>query len=297
MSSYISPVYRPSIPRLIPVTSESIGVEFVDDASIASKINLKKSLVPDPYSRSRPLQFHERTQHVLPAENNYLQYRMHEAEKFFEENKMIINKTKTKCMLFNRSRNYEFPPELEFIDGTLQEVVSGIKLVGIKISDNLSWSENTDYICQKSRKRLWTLRRMKRLGFDPFTIFETYAKEIRSLLEYAAPVWHSSITKKQSAKIEAIQKHAFRLILSDRYQNYNHACTHFGVATLAQRRETICLRFARKNLNSPNSFFERIIPARVTRQKPNLVKEYKCRTKRFHRSPLPFLARLLNQNN
>ena len=43
---------------------------------------------------------------------------------------------------------------------------------------------------------------MKRLGFDPFTIFETYAKEIRSLLEYAAPVWHSSITKNNLLKLK-----------------------------------------------------------------------------------------------
>ena len=67
----------------------------------------------------------------------------YEAEKFFEENRMIINKTKTKCMLFNRSRNYDFPPELEFIDGTLQEVVSGIKLVGVKNNlVDIVWNSN-----------------------------------------------------------------------------------------------------------------------------------------------------------
>ena len=34
-----------------------------------------------------------------------------------------------------------------------------------------------------------------------------------------------------------------------------------------------------------------------TRKKSNLVKEYKYNTGRFKKSPLPFLARLLNENN
>ena len=40
---------------------------------------------------------------------------------------------------------------------------------------------------------------------------------IRSVLEYAAPVWHHLITKTQADQIEAIQKRAIRII---------YTCTH-----------------------------------------------------------------------
>ena len=42
---------------------------------------------------------------------------------------MKINKTKTKAMIFNKSRKWDFPPELEFKDGTKIEVISETKLL------------------------------------------------------------------------------------------------------------------------------------------------------------------------
>ena len=186
---------RPSIPRIISGSKKSLTVKYVDDESVAVDVDLKKSLIPDPVEKPRPLQFRERTGHILPEENNLLQQFIHEVEDFTLKNKMVINKVKTTNLLFNRSRKYDFLPQVQFKDGELLNVVSNIKLVGVKLSDNLSWSENTNYICNKGRGQLWTLQRMKNLGFDIFTIFETYTKEIRSILEYAVPIWHSSLTR------------------------------------------------------------------------------------------------------
>ena len=120
------------------------------------------------------------------------------------------------------------------------------------------------------------------------------AKEIRSILELAVPAWHSGLTKQQSADIERVQKISFKLILGDQYENYDNACNFFSTETLEQRRVKLCLKFASKNLKSENSLFIRNTSARNTRQKPKLVKEIKCRTKRFEKSSIPYLSRLLN---
>ena len=40
---------------------------YIDDLSEAEAIELKKQLVDDPVQRPFPLNYHERTQHVLPA--------------------------------------------------------------------------------------------------------------------------------------------------------------------------------------------------------------------------------------
>ena len=75
-------------------------MKFVDDGTVAVSIDLKQCLVPDPHNRARPLNYHERTGHILPAENNLLQYYIKDTEKFVFYNKMVINKKKTKNKLY-----------------------------------------------------------------------------------------------------------------------------------------------------------------------------------------------------
>ena len=48
---------RPPIPR--PMTqNQGLQVKYIDDASQIASINLKKSLIPDPAIRTRPLNYH-----------------------------------------------------------------------------------------------------------------------------------------------------------------------------------------------------------------------------------------------
>lgn len=140
---------RPPVPRNIvgPVRgSKSEKVKFVDDGTVAVSIDLKKCLEPDTVERPRPLNFRERTGHILPGENNLLQYFLKDTEEFVAENNLVINKQKTKVMLFNKSRKWDFPPQLQFNDDTPLEYISETKLVGVILSDNLSWHNNTLYI-------------------------------------------------------------------------------------------------------------------------------------------------------
>ena len=295
---YNGALLRPPIPRNIPGPvnkSQSKSVKFVDDGTVAVSVNLKDCLVPDPIQRQRPLNFHERTLHILPPENNLLQHYLNDTEVFLKKNKMVLNKKKTNVISFTKSRKWDFPPELTFDNGEQLECVSETKLVGVIISDDLRWSQNTAYICQKARKKLWILHRLNKLGLSSDKLFDVYVKEIRSLLELAVPVWHSGLTKVQSADIERIQKIAFKLILKKNYLSYDLACKYFSTQTLHQRRIKLCKTFAEKNLKSEHSFFQRI-PSRTNARHPSkVVKEFKCNFKRFYNSSLPYLSRLLNQ--
>ena len=168
------------------------------------------------------------------------------------------------------------------------------KLVGVIISDDLKWQKNTDYICQRARTKLWTLRRLKKLNFDLFHILDVYTKEVRSLLELAVPVWHSGLTRLQSAQIERVQKTAFHIILGDEYSGYDFACILLGMETLEQRRLKLCIKFAKKDLKSQKTMFIKTKKTTNTRAKPSKVKEIICRTNRFRKSALPYLSSLLN---
>ena len=126
-------------------------------------------------------------------------------------------------------------------------------------------------------------------------LFDVYCKEIRSLLEFAVPVWHPALTVNDSKMIERIQKVAFKIILRDRYISSEFSCNNFNTTTLANRREKLCLNFAKKSLKSENSFFSTVKKNIDTRSKQNRVQEYKCRTERYKKSSLPYMAKLLNK--
>ena len=100
---------RPPIPRGVdgPVSkARAEKVKFVDDGTVAVSVDLKACLVPDPVQRVRPLNFHERTGHILPDENNLLHFYIKDTEQFVAENNMVINKQKTKGIKFTKSRKY-----------------------------------------------------------------------------------------------------------------------------------------------------------------------------------------------
>ena len=199
-------------------------------------------------------------------------------------------------MKFSFSRKFDFPPEVYFNDGTRVECISETSLLGVIISDDLKWSKNTSFLCSKARRKLWILRRMQLLDLDPMQLFNAYKKEIRSVLEYAVPVWHSGITRKESSEIEGIQKLAFRIILKQSYSSYTRACAFFVTETLEKRRQSICLKFALKNIKSNQSLFEVAPKDERLRQRRRIVKEFTCNSKRFERSSLPYLASLVNSH-
>ena len=92
----------------------------------------------------------------------------------------------------------------------------------------------------RANKKLWFLRRLKALGADDEDLKDVYIKQIRSILEYAVPVWHSSLTIGDSMAIERIQKSALRIILSHRYESYSTALAYMELEPLHLKLHEIC---------------------------------------------------------
>ena len=130
---------------------------YVDDHSEA--INLQEQLTKDPIQRQYPLNFHERTQHVLSPESSLLQKKLLKDEEFSVENLLKINKSKSKIIIFNSSKKYAFPPEYSFSNGEILEVVDSTCLLDVTISANLRWEANTKNIQKKAMAKMWLMRK------------------------------------------------------------------------------------------------------------------------------------------
>ena len=86
----------------------------------------------------------------------------------------------------------------------------------------------------------------------------TYCTVIRPVVEYASPVWHSSLTVAQSDFLESTQKRAMNIIFPG--DNYTAALTIAGIDTLRSRRETLTRRFFTRHVLDEKSCLHYLLP-------------------------------------
>ena len=97
--------------------------------------------------------------------------------------------------------------------------------------------------------------------------------------------------------MEMVQKKALAIILSSNYNNYESALNQVGLERLDKRRHNLSLRFAVKCTKSYQHkiMFPENPNFRANMRSPKPFKEFMCNTSRYFKSPIPYLARLLNK--
>ena len=89
---------------------------------------------------------------------------------------MKLNEKKTKSMIINFSKNYQFTTKLSANDKNI-EIVKETKLLGTIITDDLKWTKNTKEIVKKSYQRMQLLNAAASYTsntFDLKSIYLTY---------------------------------------------------------------------------------------------------------------------------
>ena len=126
-----------------------------------------------------------------------------------------------------------------------------------------------------------------------------YLTFIRSIVEQSAVVWHSSLTFKNKKDIERVQKAAVRVIMGKSYKDYNHSLRELRLDSLEKRRELLSLRFAKnclRNEKMRNLFPLKKFKHKMKRRNKRKYEEKKINTKRFASSALPYMTKLLNED-
>ena len=227
------------------------------------------------------------------------QHQLADLADFTYRNKMKINHKKTKIIPFNFSKKFDFLPQLHFPDCEPLEVIYETRLLGVTITSNLSWAAHVDDITKRAMQKLWVLIRLKSLGETSDQLTTVYQTRVRSTLEFAAPVFHRSLTKDQSRQIESVQKKACAVILHRAYTTYESALSLPKLERLDIRRVNLCHSFALKASKSPRhqSMFPTNPTYRQNMRSSKPYLEHSCNTSRYFHSPIPYLARLLNKRS
>ena len=116
------------------------------------------------------------------------------------------------------------------------EKIEVAKILGIWISEDLTWSRNCKEICKKAYSRLSMITKLKYAGVSFEDLINIYVLFVRSITEYCSVAFHSSMTIEDSNKLEQIQKICLKVILGDMYVNYPAALEMSGLKLLSTRR-------------------------------------------------------------
>ena len=125
-----------------------------------------------------------------------------------------------------------------------------MKILGFVFGDKPTVKPHVEYMLKKAKKRLWTLRHIKRAGLGEEDLLRAFNSVIRPTLEYAAPTYHSMLTQEMRDQIEWVQKRASKLIFGWG-SNYDEVIASGKMSTLEERREELTKRFAYKTSKNP----------------------------------------------
>lgn len=201
---------------------------------------------------------------------------------------------KTKIMLINFTKNYQFVSRIKLNDSPLEQVKEA-NILGTIISDSLLWNANCARIVKKCNMRLQLLREVASFGTDVRMMKLIYIQIIRVILEGSCQVWHGSLTKKNRRDLERCQKLAMKIILPT--QSYKTALLTLDLETLEERREKLTAKFSNfaKNHDKLKSLFRLNMKSHKmnTRNKQTFLMN--ANTDRFMNSPIMKMQRLLNK--
>ena len=212
---------------------------------------------------------------------------------------MKLTEAKCSYMVFSRSKE-DFCSRLT-VNKTYLERTDVAKILGIWVSEDLTWSKNCSEICKKAYSRLSLITKLKYAGVSLEDLVEIYVLFIRSLTEYCAVAFHSSLTGEDDRKLEQIQKTCLKVILGEMYINYPAALEMCGLELLSTRRQKRCLDFAKKCLKKQKT--SRLFPERTIQEgDQHFIRDREIFEVNFasgdtyKTSAIPYCQRLLNDH-
>ena len=130
---------------------------------------------------------------------------------FAAERGMRLNPKKCREMVINF---LQFQPTqlgpLQLM-GSVVKRVNSYKILGIHVTNDLSWNKHIDYVFKKAKKRLYALRLLARSKVPAEDLIAIYCPLVRSILEYGSPVW-AALPEYLSDVVEGVQRKALRIV-------------------------------------------------------------------------------------
>ena len=146
---------------------------------------------------------------------SHVQTEMQNVTRWFQVNKLQINKSKTKYMIFNfKERGRKLPTNLNLqIENEVVEQVEYTNFLGVIIDNKLSWEKHIASVSNKISSSIGILRKLKSV-LPSETLFTLYRSLIHPHLSYCSLVWGRTY-KRFYMPLFILQKRAVRLCCNE----------------------------------------------------------------------------------
>ena len=250
----------------------AVLLRFIDDGFSLSKINFENSYGFEVNGQRF------RSKHAVQSQNIF-----RHVVRNAEDIGMVVNSRKTAMMCASGATDYKADAYILDADQNRIGCVNSIKALGVRFSSDLSMEEQVRYITKAFSARYWTLRNLKKNGFNNEELVHVYTVMIRPIAEYGCPVFHSSLTDDQDERLERLQDHALKSIFGTEF-SARKLRGLAGLSTLRSRREELVAKFANKCARDPA--FSHWFPLKESRSSARLRnKETYLEKKNPHRAP------------
>ena len=178
---------------------------------------------------------------IIPRNSpSVLNYIVNDINSYACQNNMRLNPRKCKVLTVDFLHYNSCVPMPIMVGGSLVEQVPSFKLLGVHVSEDLTWTVHIDWLVKRANRRLFALRQLRKCGVPPKDIVAIYCALVRSILEYASVVF-ADLPKYLDNALEDVQKRALSIIWPD--LPYEHTLEKAAIQTLSARRAGACERF------------------------------------------------------
>ena len=234
----------------------------------------------------------------IPSEYLKTQKYLNDINEWTVSKKMELNQKKTKSLIFNFTKDKQFATNIK-LKGETVDLVKESKLLGVIITSDLKWERNTNHIVRNANKMMRMLHIASKFTRNRNHLEHIYKTFVRSRLEYASTLWHSSLTVSNREDIERIQKSAMKVIFKNDFQSYARSLKILKMESLQDRRERLSLNFAKKCLKQnemSDMFPKHLNHSNIAVRNFERYHVNHARTERYKNSAIPFLQRKLNDD-
>ena len=139
-------------------------------------------------------------------------------KRWFDKNKLSLNLSKTKFMIFSKRKIYD---EVNvYVNGMPIERVHENKFLGVIIDENINWKSHIKYIQTKVSRNISVLSKAKHL-LDCNSLRMLYCSLVLPYLNYCSEVWGNTY-KSALSGLTVLQKRAIRIIHKVKYREHTN---------------------------------------------------------------------------